>query len=231
MYCVNCGVKLADSQMKCPLCGTVVYHPDIQRPQAEPMYPKNSMPSPQVNPRSAQIIATALFLLPMLITVQCDWRLSGSITWSGYVIGALAIAYCLFVLPNWFRRPNPVVFCTLNFAAAGLYLLYINHVTEGNWYWSFGLPVTAALGLICTVVTALLRYLRRGRFYILGGTLAAFGLFVLLIELLLCLTFDTMRFVGWSTYPMTVLLVLGLTLICLGRSHRAREKMERKFYL
>lgn len=231
MYCVNCGVKLADSQMKCPLCGTVVYHPDIQRPQAEPMYPQNSMPIPQVNPRSAQIIATALFLLPMLITLQCDWRISGGITWSGYVIGALGVAYCLFVLPNWFRRPNPVVFCTLNFAAAGLYLLYINHVTAGDWYWTFGLPVTAALGLICTVVTALLRYLRRGRFYILGGTLAAFGLFVLLIELLLCVTFDAMRFVGWSTYPMTVLCVLGLTLVCLGRSRRAREKMERKFYL
>ena len=29
MYCVKCGVELADSEKKCPLCGTPVFHPDI----------------------------------------------------------------------------------------------------------------------------------------------------------------------------------------------------------
>ena len=32
MYCVKCGVELADSQRVCPLCGTRVFHPDIPRP-------------------------------------------------------------------------------------------------------------------------------------------------------------------------------------------------------
>mgnify|MGYP001071229356 CR=1 FL=1 len=27
MYCVNCGVELADSETVCPLCGTRVFHP------------------------------------------------------------------------------------------------------------------------------------------------------------------------------------------------------------
>ena len=31
MYCVKCGVELADSEKKCPLCGTPVFHPDIPR--------------------------------------------------------------------------------------------------------------------------------------------------------------------------------------------------------
>ena len=31
MYCVKCGVELADSQRVCPLCGTRVFHPDIPR--------------------------------------------------------------------------------------------------------------------------------------------------------------------------------------------------------
>ena len=29
MYCIKCGVKLADTEKKCPLCGTVVYHPEF----------------------------------------------------------------------------------------------------------------------------------------------------------------------------------------------------------
>ena len=64
MYCVNCGVKLADSQKVCPLCDTVVFHPDFPRQEGESLYPENTMPVPQVSSRGAQIIATALFLLP-----------------------------------------------------------------------------------------------------------------------------------------------------------------------
>ena len=39
MYCVNCGVELADSETVCPLCGTRVFHPDLSRPQADAPYP------------------------------------------------------------------------------------------------------------------------------------------------------------------------------------------------
>ena len=38
MYCVKCGVELADSQRVCPLCGTRVFHPDIPRTPADPPY-------------------------------------------------------------------------------------------------------------------------------------------------------------------------------------------------
>lgn len=31
MYCVKCGVELDDAEERCPLCGTRVYHPDIER--------------------------------------------------------------------------------------------------------------------------------------------------------------------------------------------------------
>ena len=37
MYCVRCGVKLADTEEKCPLCGTTVYHPDIRREEVFPL--------------------------------------------------------------------------------------------------------------------------------------------------------------------------------------------------
>ena len=37
MYCVKCGVELADSQRVCPLCGTRVFHPDIPRTPARPI--------------------------------------------------------------------------------------------------------------------------------------------------------------------------------------------------
>ena len=231
MYCVNCGVKLADTENTCPLCGTPAFHPELLRPAREPLYPPNRHPAPQVSSRGSQIIATALFLIPMLVCLQCDLLINRRVSWSGYVAGGLATAYVALVLPHWFRKPNPVVFCPLSFLAAGVYLLYINYAVKGSWFLSFGLPVTGGLGLLCTALAALLRYLRRGRLYIFGGALICLGAFMPLVELLLCATFASIRFQGWSFYPLTVLTVLGGMLIFLAVNRRAREKMEKKFFI
>lgn len=231
MYCVNCGVKLGEAEKSCPLCATAVFHPDLPGPKGEPLYPAQRYPAPQVSSRGGQIILTALFLIPLLICIQCDLLVKGRITWSGYVAGALVTAYAVLVLPLWFRRPNPAVFCPVSFLAVGLYLLYINLVTGGNWFVSFALPVTAGVGLICTTVAVLLRYLRRGRLYIFGGAMMVLGAFMLLVEFLLCATFEAIRFYGWSLYPMTALMILGGMLIFLAVNRRAREKMEKRFFI
>lgn len=231
MYCVNCGVKLADTENTCPLCGTAVFHPDIRRSQAEPLYPADRIPAPQVSSRGAQIIATGLFLIPMLICFQCDLLINRGITWSGFVIGALALGYVAFVLPQWFRRPNPVVFCGVNFLTAGLYLLYINFAVDGDWFLSFAFPVTGVVGLISTALVALIKYVRRGLLYIFGGGLIAMGAFMPLMEFLLCITFEPIRFYGWSLFPLTALVILGGMLIFLAINRRAREKMEKRFFI
>lgn len=44
MYCVQCGVKLADTEVRCPLCGTRVFHPDIFREEGERLYPAQKYP-------------------------------------------------------------------------------------------------------------------------------------------------------------------------------------------
>ena len=46
MYCIKCGVELADSEKVCPLCGTRVFHPDLPRAQGEPPYPPQAQARP-----------------------------------------------------------------------------------------------------------------------------------------------------------------------------------------
>ena len=43
MYCVKCGVELADSQRSCPLCQTPVYFPELSEDRERP-YPKQNKP-------------------------------------------------------------------------------------------------------------------------------------------------------------------------------------------
>ena len=231
MYCINCGVKLADTEKHCPLCGTKVYHPDLKQPAGQPQYPRYHYPDLPVNPKTALFLVTGLFLLPILVTLPCDLLTDGSLNWFGYVAGALGVGYVLFVLPYWFRKPNPVIFVPCSFLSVGLYLLYINLVTGGGWFLSFAFPLVAFLGLLSTAVAALMRYIRRGRLFIFGGAFLALGLYVPLMELFLVITFSGLRFTGWSFFPLVPLVLFGGFLIFLGVCRPAREVMERKFFL
>lgn len=230
MYCAKCGVGLADTEKICPLCGTRA-HPDILRSSAEPLYPAQQNPPVQVNSKAVHVVVLVLFLLPLLICLQCDLIISGGISWSGYVVGALLMVYVILALPMWFHKPNPVVFVPCGFAAVALYLLYIDLVIQGNWFLSFALPVVGMLALIVTTVVALMRYVPRGALYTFGGAFIALGLFMLLMGFLLNLTFYEAAFALWSLYPMTVLVLLGGLLIFFAICRPARETMQRKFFI
>ena len=231
MYCVNCGVKLADTEKKCPLCETVVYHPEICQEPAQPLYPTGCFPAQRPRSLAGPIVLTTAFLLPLLITLLCDLRINRAVTWSGYVMGALAVGYMMLVTPLWFRKPNPVLLIVCDFAAVGLYLAYINHAVDGSWFWGFGFPLVSAVGLIVTAVVILLRRCPQKGLFVFGGASVVLGLFMPLMEYLINLTFKHPAFAAWSFYPLVALMLLGTMLIFLGANSAARQALERKFFL
>lgn len=231
MYCVQCGVKLAESERSCPLCGTAVYHPELPQPEGKPLYPVGRMPDQASRSLVLQGLLTVLFVLSGLIVALCDQQITGKITWSGFILGGLAVGYVAMVLPAWFRRPNPAIFVPCGFAAVILYLLYLCLATGGHWFLPFAFPVAGGIGLIVTATATLLRYIRRGRLFIAGGAAMALGGFMLLTECLLNMTFSIAHFSGWSVYPLAVLVLMGGFLIFLGICRPAREMMARKFFI
>ena len=101
--------------------------------------------------------------------------------------------------------------------------------TKGRWYLGFALPVTGCIALIVTAVITLLRYVKKGRLYILGGAMIAMGAVMLLVEYLLAATFHV-ALAGWSVYPLIGFALVGGLLIFLAINSSARERMERKFF-
>lgn len=230
MYCIQCGVKLADTEKRCPLCGTVPFHPNIPREQGTPLYPPDRYPRQQVSRKGVLGVVTILLMIPMLITLICDLGINARITWSGYVIGALGLGYVAAVLPLWFRRPNPAIFVPCDFLAVGAYVLYIDLSLKGGWFLGFAFPVIGYLGLLVSTVVILIRYTRRGALYIYGGALMALGAFLPLMELLMVITFRLPGFIGWSLYPLVALVLLGGALIFLAICRPARESAQRKLF-
>ena len=232
MYCIKCGVELADSEKVCPLCGTRVFHPDLPCGQGETPYPPDHRPrAEEVSRVGVLFVLTVLFLLPAVVSVLCDWRLSGGIVWSGYVVGGLLLLYVTVVLPLWFKRPNPVIFVPVDFAAIGVYLLYVDLATGGGWFFSFALPVTGAAMVLVTAVVTLLRYVPSGALYTLGGGLILAGGFNVLVEFLLNLTFHLHDTFLWSFYPLAVCVVLGAMLLVIAACKPLRRSLHKKFFI
>jgi hypothetical protein len=232
MYCIHCGVELADSEKKCPLCKTRVYHPDLKPAEGEAPYPPTADDEGKFNPIGILFVITVLlFLTPSILTLLIDFRVNARIDWSGYVTGALVCLYVATVLPAWFRRPNPVIFLPCAFAAVALYLFYINFSLCENWFFTLALPLTFGLALVLTAVVALIRYVRGGYLYIFGGAILFLGALTVLLELLINLTFSFPRFSFWSIYPLCGSFLLGMLLILIAICRPLRESLQKKFFL
>ena len=228
-YCVKCGVELADSEKSCPLCNTVVAHPDVKSGDGERMYPSVNNKKEKVSNGGLLFILTVMYVCPAIIVALCDLKINSAITWSGFVISSLVLVYVICVLPIWFKKPHPVVFMACDFIACAIYLAYINFKTQGNWFFTFALPVVLGIALATCVLVSLVRCVKNGKLYVVGGFVISLGLLVLMIELLMEVTFD-FQFIGWSLYPLVPAVIVGILLIYLAINPHVREKVERRLF-
>ena len=229
MYCVKCGVKLEGTESKCPLCNTKVYHPDIIFEKEKELYPSNKMPKSSSGRAFICGAVLILFMIPLIITFFSDIQLDMKLDWFNYVAGALVIVYLTFALPMWFKKPNPVIFAPCDFLACIIYLFFVNYFTNGKWFLNFALPISIGCAIITCVTITLLKYLRKGKLYVIGSAIIALGGLVWLIEFLISVTFS-ITVIGWSYYPLISLTIIGGLLIYLAMNSVAREKIERKLF-
>ena len=230
MYCIKCGVELSSGQKSCPLCQTKVCHPDFVV-EGEDTYPKNNTSPDKFDLKGLMFIITMIFVIPIVLCLVCDLSINGSVVWSGYAMGALALVYVIVALPFWFRHPNPAIFVPCDFVGVLLYLLYIDLQTQGGWFLPFAFPTVGVIAIITTTVVTLYRYVRRGRLYIYGGAFIAVGAFAVLLEALISTVFDgALKFV-WSIYPLISMFIIGMMLIIIAICKPLRQSLKKKFFL
>ena len=231
MYCVKCGVELADSEKSCPLCKTKVVCPEgLTRPEADSPYPPHhGKVTEGLSRLGFMFILTFILLIPTVICLICDYSLNGNFDWSGYVVGSTGFLYVWLALPLWFKKPNPVIFTPVSFLAATLFLHYICLSTNGNWFMPLAFPISLFATIVITAAVTLLRYTRGGELFIYGGMTILFGVMTVLIEFLLHLTFET-KIRGWSIYPLTGLTLVGIMLIIIAICRPLRESLKRKLF-
>ena len=85
-YCVNCGVKLKQSEKVCPLCNTKVINPNNLKDKFTPAYSQVVEKHKEINKKYLCELITVVLICAAIITVLCDLIFTGNITWSIYVI-------------------------------------------------------------------------------------------------------------------------------------------------
>ncbi len=232
-YCVKCGVKLEDSEKKCPLCQTVVYHPDIQPViNAKTPFPKEHRAEVQkMSMRFKLLIATIIILLPTVLTVVCDYSINSEILWSDIVVSSVCLVYCLIFIPLIFPRKDVLLYFIIDFVSLLLYQLYIEHTTGGAWFVGFALPETCSITLITAAAMLIKRFIKASNLLISAVICILSGLDCMLTEFLINKTFmDRVNFI-WSYYPLITFVIVGLILFLFDQNQRLKEKFAKKFFI
>ena len=147
-YCVHCGVELAPSEEKCPLCKTPVLDPNqAWREPGERPYPERlEVVPPHIDRQYGAQLASLFLMIPMLAVLICDMVINLRMTWVHVCIGRGRVRLLLGAAPMSLDIERPYFYIAVDIASAALYLLLIAFLTGGDWYLALALPLTLIWG-------------------------------------------------------------------------------------
>lgn len=231
-YCVNCGVELAKSEKYCPLCNVEVLNPKApwQEPVERP-YPRYlEKLVHRIDRRYFATLAGLILMIPIMITILLDILDGNGVSWSAYIVGAMALLFIFIVFPFYFKRYHTVTFLSVNCAAILLYLLFIERMNGGQWFVGIGLPVTVAAS-IGIIILALL-FTRKDMTILKksASVLFALGLFVLVVEVIIRLNETAPFDLEWSFYALIPCAIIGVAAMILEHRKNLKEEIRRRLF-
>ncbi len=232
-YCVNCGVELAPSEKVCPLCGVEVLNPrdPWKEPERRPYSERLELLSRRVDRHYFASLTTVLLLIPLFLTLIIDLIAGDGLSWSICVAGALGLIYVWGVLP-WWSKKYSVWHVVAGCAAVLPFLLLIEFLSGGDWFWQLGLPLGATAGAF-TVGMAIL-FTRKRNSTLLTRTaifLMCAGLFCVCVEFIIKHYRDAaFSLPVWSLYVLVPCMLLSLVASILERRKHWKEEVRKRLF-
>ena len=234
-YCVHCGVRLADAENACPLCGTPVVDPSrIEGAGAEPMFVEKweAKAGRKVNWRFAVNLVFLVLASPFLVTLIVGLCVPADLSWTVYVLAALLVLWIVAVLPLIVRLKKPYVYLLIDAGAALAMLAIVAAFTHGwRWFLILGLPLTAlALGVALMMTFVI----RRSRVTV--GAKVGWCFIIMAVEIIL-VGIDVGLFRGTSVLPLWSWVsalpcaVFGVVLVLLGSSVTVSEWVRKNLFI
>lgn len=235
-YCVNCGVELTESQKRCPLCDTPVLNPKTfgKYDCSLGVEPKKSMETIHTVKVDFKLLATVisvLLIIPVAISVICNLADSGKLTWSLYVLGAIALFFVAALLPAFFTKKNPYLFILTDTAAAFLYLWLICSLCDGNWAFTLALPLCIITGIFALFFTLVLRTKPLSKLLKLSIFTLFSGLYTMATEVVISDFIHSRIVLHWSHLVLIPCAAVSVVLLILNSHKKLKNELEKKLFM
>lgn len=245
-YCPRCGVRLADAEPRCPLCGAA---PTGEAPPAASAG-LTDFPAELARPASPVVRATPLdglkrsersrlalellgivFGIALVTTLLVDLFVNRALGWSRYSSAAIAAAWAYASAPIALRkRPGRALAALFGVTLA---LLLGLDAADGRLSWSIAIGMPIAIVGFCgfAFAAAATRMAKRKGLNVLGISLASVAFVALGVELVLDLAALGRPDLRWSVVVAFALIPSSTLLFYLHHRITDRASLKKLFRL
>lgn len=232
-YCVHCGVKLADYESVCPLCGTQVLDPHREAcDDAEPLFlDRMETAEKRINTRFLTGLITVILLIPFALTTILDLLFSFGLTWSMYVFGAILCLWAFVVFPISKPGRSPYLYAGINLAATPLFLWLIATFNGGTWFMPLALPLVLLAGVVSMLMIWVLHMKKLSKIAKAGWLIFLLAFLPAGIDVIVTHYLTGSVIPVWAWFVTIPLLALSITALIISRSIALSEWIRRKLFL
>ena len=233
-YCVNCGVELADSEKSCPLCGVEVINPAKPwvEPATPPYPPRLERIMNRIDRRFFASLLSVILLIPVFITLLTDLLSNSRITWSAYVIGAIAVFFFVVVFPLMLKKQHLYELYAIDTAVLLLYLLMIDLLDDApGWFFSLAAPLVLTLAAVIVGLSLLFQHKLRSFWTRASAIILSCGCYTVCVELLIDLHSSVLPVPLWSMYVLIPCAAIAAVLMILRSRRRLLDELHRRLFI
>lgn len=226
MYCYKCGVKLAKSEKKCPLCQTKV--PKNDKKNEVLAYPKNiEKNSKKINKIYLVRLISLILVLMSMIIVLCNLIAVGRVTWSIYIISS-TVYLCSLLLFISRRKVYISIFFSVIINQLFIFLLaYLNNGIY--WYFTLAFPLILLSGISSLFFYRLLKH--KNVLRILSYSLFYLSFLLIIIELLIDLFRDNLVNLSWSIIAILPMIIIGIIILVVSFNEKLIDEIKRRIFI
>lgn len=228
-YCVNCGVKLKQSEKVCPLCNTIVINPNKLNNDFIPAYSQVVEKHKEINKKFLCELITIILFCSTIITVLCDIVFTRNITWSIYVIvSSLSLNSKLsFIL---FKNKFLPLFIDLLSTETLIYVIaYLNNGL--HWFLYLVCPF---IFIIWIYIVLCVFVLEKKKYNLLRRLSIAFS-FISVILLIIEICIDMFKYekilINWSIYAILPITIISLILYIISFNRKLINEIKQRIFI
>ncbi len=228
-FCVNCGVKLKESEKVCPLCNTKVINPNNLKGFDKPVYSLLVDEYNKINHKFVCGLITVILIAVSFITIFCNLIFTGSLSWSIYVLFSIIyldskLSFALF--------KNKYIPYIIELISTELLLFVIAYLNNGlHWYIYLICPiifVVWAYILICILVLKSKKYNFLRRFAICFSFIS---LILIVIEGGIDLfKYNVINF-NWSVYAVVPIIIISVIIYIISYNNKLLDEIKQRLFI